>query len=156
MGEKRPSLADQRPLAATAIPQNSSIDALIATLKKDRPTYLVDEGSNEMAAPTREEIDAKLAASEARMETRAAISDGKLDLVLAKLASIGEKMDDVRSDNRTTRANIWAVCAIVVTTIVGMAALVIAVAPAAFTIGAQVRDMVQKEMAATPQATKAP
>ena len=129
---------------------------LMELLKQDRPTYRVSEDSDEMAAPTREEIDAKLAASEARAETRAVVSDGKLDAVLAKLVSIGEKMDDVRADNRTTRANLWAVCAIVVAVIIGMGAIVITIAPAAFTFGSQVRDMVQKEVAATPQPPKAP
>jgi hypothetical protein len=106
-----------------------------------------------MANPTREEMEAKISASEARTETKIARMEGKLDLVLSKLEnvlennrSIREDMREsnraLREDNRSTRGNVWAVG-------VGLAILIVAVValfPVFFSVGTQIRDLVHTEI----------
>jgi hypothetical protein len=99
-----------------------------------------------MPNPTREETEAQISAAEARTETKIARLEGKLDLVLLKLDDVGARVSDVRSDvkeeNRTTRANAWVIG-------MGLAVLIVTIAalyPTFFGMGAQVRDMVQKEV----------
>lgn len=95
-----------------------------------------------MSDPTREEIQAQIAASEARGDTKIARFEGKLDLVLAKLDSTNEKMNDVKDDIRSARANQWVIA-------FGLAVLIVAVAglfPVFFGLGSQLRDMVHSEI----------
>lgn len=90
---------------------------------------------NAMSDPTREEIKEAIGAAEARGETKIARLEGKLDLVLSKL-------DDVRQDNRTARANQWVIG-------FGLALLIVAMFsafPAFFGIGSQIRDLVHAEV----------
>jgi hypothetical protein len=92
--------------------------------------FVGDQGVK-MADHTREEIDAKIAASEARTDTKIARLEGKLDLVLSKL-------DSVMGDNRVTRTNQWVIG-------FGLAALLITIAallPVFFGIGVQIKDIV--------------
>lgn len=88
-----------------------------------------------MADPSREEIDAKIAASEARTDTKIARLDGKLDLVLSKL-------DNVRDDNRTLRSNQWVIAFGLAVLIVGVVALF----PVFFGIGTQIKDMIDSSV----------
>lgn len=145
-GPSRPAGSHELMREGEATATASAVAGLIDILKGSSSEGWASGEAKTMASPTREEIDAKLAASEARSETRSVQLESKFDLVLAKIAGLGEKMDDVRSDNRTTRSNIWAVCAVIVGVIVGTAALIMTLGPSAFTLGAQVRDMVQKEL----------
>jgi hypothetical protein len=93
---------------------------------------------------TREEISAKIEAAEARTDTKIARLEGKIDLVISKL-------DDVRSGQRATVANIWVVGLGIMVLIVGVAALF----PAFFNMGESVKDMVdqavQKSMSNFPR-----
>jgi hypothetical protein len=115
---------------------NSSTNVNYEASRSDpRNKYLlgvpVGNQGDKMAEHTREEVDAKIAASEARTDTKIARIEGKLDLVLSKL-------DSVRDDNRANRANQWIIG-------FGLAALMIAIVallPVFFGIGAQVKDMV--------------
>jgi hypothetical protein len=70
-----------------------------------------------MAAPTREEIDAKLAAAEARSETRFVELSGKIDrladtvgslrtAVTQELGYLRTEMASVKTDNKFTRISI--------------------------------------------------
>jgi hypothetical protein len=82
-------------------------------------------------------LDAKLGRAAAETDTKIARCEGKLDLVLSKL-------DSVRDDYVTTRTNQWVIG-------LGLAVLIVAVAaifPVFFSVGAQIRDMVQKEVKA--------
>jgi hypothetical protein len=110
-----------------------------------------------MANPTREEIDALIGKSEAQTETKIARFEGKLDLVLSKLdaasaeinskfTAVGERLTevraDVRADHASTRANIWVA-------FVGILALIVAIAllyPTFFDMGSKIREMVVKEV----------
>ncbi len=95
-----------------------------------------------MSDLTREEMREAIAASEARGDTKIARFEGKLDLVLSKL-------DDVRQDNRTTRANQWVIG-------LGLAALIVTIVsifPVFFDWGSKIRDLVDKEVHST-QTTK--
>lgn len=88
-----------------------------------------------MSELTREEMKEAIGAAEARGETKIARFEGKLDLVLSKL-------DDVRQDNRTTRANQWVIA-------FGLALLIVALVasfPSFFGIGSQIRDLVHTEV----------
>lgn len=88
-----------------------------------------------MPETTREEIDAKIAASEARTDTKIARLDGKLDLVISKL-------DDVRDDGRSTRSNQWVIA-------FGLAGLMLVIAfglPTIFSFGTGFRDLVREEV----------
>lgn len=106
-----------------------------------------------MADHTREEVDAKIAAAEARTDTKIVRMEGKLDLLLSKLDYFNERITEVRSDSRGTRTNIWAVG-------IGLAALIIAVAfglPALIGFGFQFRDVVHNEVqSAMPQQHQTP
>jgi hypothetical protein len=80
-------------------------------------------------------VDAKVAAAEARTDTKVVRLEGKVDLVLSKL-------DELRDDNRSVRANQWVIG-------FGLAVLIVAVAallPVFFSMGTQVRDLVHSEI----------
>lgn len=86
--------------------------------------------------------DAKIAASEARNDTKIAQITGKLDLVLSKLDAAQDEtrtaFSHIKDDNRAVRANQWVIA-------VGLAILIVAVValfPVFFGIGTQVKDMV--------------
>ena len=65
--------------------------------------------------------DAKIAAAEARTDTKIARLEGKVDLVVAKIDALAGKFNELREDNRATRANQWVIG-------FGLAVLIIAVA----------------------------
>jgi hypothetical protein len=96
---------------------------------------LLKEGSVP-GSQSREEIDAKIAASEARSETKIARLEGKMDILIEK---VGASTTAIREDGRATRANIWAVG-------VGILLLIgalIAAFPAFFDMGGHVADLVE-------------
>lgn len=78
---------------------------------------------------------AEIAAAEARTDTKIARMEGKLDLVISKL-------DDVREDNRATRANQWVIG-------LGLAVLIVAIAtlfPVFFDVGLKLGDLIEKKV----------
>jgi hypothetical protein len=118
------------------------------------PYAVAPKDSEKMSDITREEIKAEIAASAARGETKIARFEGKLDLVLAKLdsvnTSVSDKINDVKDDVRSARANQWVIA-------FGLAVLIVAVAglfPVFFGMGTQIRDMVHTEVQS--QAPSAP
>jgi hypothetical protein len=124
------------------------------------------EGQTTMADHTREEFDAKIAAAEARTDTKFERFEGKLDLVLSKLESVDTKItsaeayardenrniktyiDNVESrihdDNRSTRSNLWVIGFSLALLIIALVALY----PPFFGLGAQVRDIVDRAIEA--------
>lgn len=92
-------------------------------------------GSEMSNPPTREEIQAQIAASEARGETKFARLEGKLDLVLSKL-------DDAKDDGRHTRNNVILVGVSLALLIIGS----VAIAPVIFDLGSKFRETVTKEV----------
>jgi hypothetical protein len=103
-------------------------------------------GTIEMTDPTREEIDAKIEASEARTDTKMAHLEGKIDLVISKLdSSISETRQmraDVKDDSRATRANQWVIFFGLAGIIIASLALIVAF----FTLGTQFRDVIHAEV----------
>jgi len=82
--------------------------------------------------------------------------EGKLDLVLSKLADIGAQIQTSdnhrREDDRSTRANIWGVgaaLAILIAAIVGLF-------PVFFGIGAQVKDWIDHSVGTHIQEMQVP
>jgi Fe2+ transport system protein B len=124
-GEENPlseSLTNKQPIANTAKIHYLSHTQSISSVKK---------ATIEMADPTREEIGARIEASEARNDTKIARLESKIDLVLSKL-------DAAKSDSLAIRTNQWVIA-------FGLALLIVAVValfPVFFGIGTQVRDMV--------------
>jgi len=99
---------------------------------------------SKMSDMTREEVQAQIAASEARGDTKITRFEGKLDLVLAKL-------EDVNENVRSSKANQWVIG-------LGLAVLIIAVValfPVFFGMGVQLRDMVHSEVQSQAPATPA-
>jgi hypothetical protein len=90
----------------------------------------------EMADLTREEVDAKIAASEARSETKMAKLEGKIDLVL-------EKLDNLTKEGHVARTNQWVIGFGLAALIVGVAALL----PVFFGIGDRMHDIVERAVA---------
>ena len=94
-------------------------------------------------------VDAKIAAVEARTDTKIVRLEGKLDLVLSKIG-------DVREGQRWVVANIWVVFAALAAIIIGS----IAAAPAIFDLDVRVRETITKEiqerMPAPTPAARAP
>jgi hypothetical protein len=94
---------------------------------------------------TRSEIDAKIAASEARTDSKFARIEGKFDLVFEKLDRIHNDFNllrednaSLRNDNKSLKYQIWGVG-------VGLAALIVAVIsllPPFFGAGVQIKDIV--------------
>lgn len=96
-----------------------------------------------MADQTREEVDAKIAAAEARGDTQIVRLEGKIDLVLSKIDSLNTALTSVRDDYRSIRTNIWIVG-------LALAAIIIAVAalfPPYFGAGLTIRDVIDHEIA---------
>lgn len=115
----------QKPVGAVA---NSAVAEAAQTHQS--PYVRVDDGVSSMAAPTREEIDAKLAAIEARTETRFVELSGKIDRlsdsigmltgvvtdVKSELASVGSQ---VKEENRFTR---WTIGITLIASLIAFAA----------------------------------
>jgi hypothetical protein len=59
-----------------------------------------------MSTPTREEIDAKLSASEARVEARLAAIEGRFGRIDAVLQSISDQIKTIAADTKTLRQTI--------------------------------------------------
>jgi hypothetical protein len=95
----------------------------------------VNADGDEMASPTREELDAKLETIAAQTDTKVARLEGKMDLVLSKL-------DGVREDNRHLRNNVIGVGIALALLIIG----VVAAAPVIFDLGFEVRETISKEI----------
>jgi hypothetical protein len=91
----------------------------------------IANASAKMADLTREEIQAKIEASDARTDTKIVRMEGKLDLVLQTLQST---RDEARDNRRAIIANAWVIFAALVA-IVGILA---AVAPVIFDMGSRV------------------
>jgi hypothetical protein len=106
----------------------------------------VPEGTVKMSDPTREEIQAQIAASEARGETKFARLEGKLDLVLSKIDNSNSHYSDLKADiadsRRSTVANVWVVFGTVVALLIGL----VAAAPAIFDLGSKFRETITKEV----------
>ena len=110
---------------------------------KNKPT--VDNSGVMSDQLTREEIDAKIAASEARTDSKFARIEGKFDLVFEKLDRIHNDFNllrednaSLRNDNKSLKFQIWGVG-------VGLAALIVAVIsllPPFFGAGVQIKDIV--------------
>jgi hypothetical protein len=107
---------------------------------EEQPAYQTDAPGPGMS-DVGDLTDAKIAAAEARTDTKIARVEGKLDLVVAKIDegfnALEEQFDALREDNRATRANQWVIG-------FGLAVLIIAVAALfpEFLLGSKVRDMV--------------
>jgi len=108
---------------------------------------------------TRGEINEKIAASEARGETKIARIEGKLDLLLARVETSAEYTRDsiqslkadnreflnaAKEDNRATRGNTIAVG-------IGLAILIVTIVtlfPLFFDIGTHLKEMVDQAVSA--------
>jgi hypothetical protein len=111
-----------------------------------------------MPDPSREEIDAKIAAAEARTDTKFARLEGKLDLVLAEASAARQEAsiarDNARQESRGTRATIIGTG---LATVLALGALLMSVmtyGDAIFSRGMSVRDAVKavvQEQAAAPK-----
>ncbi|HEX8214569.1 MAG TPA: hypothetical protein VF582_03755 [Allosphingosinicella sp.] len=86
-------------------------------------------------------IDSKIAASEARTDTKFAKLEGKLDLILERVETVKEQSTDARSEARATRRT-------VIGTGVSLGALLIAIFTLytnSFNLGARVDDIARIE-----------
>jgi hypothetical protein len=86
--------------------------------------------------------DAKIAAAEARTDTRIVRMEGKLDLVISKLDLVNESYRAVREGQRSVIANIWVVFAALAAIIIGS----MAAAPVIFDLGMRLRKTITKEI----------
>ncbi len=94
-------------------------------------------------------MDAKIAAAEAR-------TDSKFAAVLARLDVINEQLRTSREELRVTRSNVWSAAFAVMGLIVALAALAATVAPASFTAGLSMRELAREEARASLEARLAP
>lgn len=98
-------------------------------------------GDGDGTLPPMGEVDAKIAAAEARTDTKITKIEGKLDLILQRLGTIEEKSADARGEARATRRY-------VVGTGLSLGALLIAIVTLAingFNIGSKVDDIARYE-----------
>jgi hypothetical protein len=116
------------------------------------PTNMTDPAS-------REEIDAKIAAAEARGDTKIARMEGKLDLVLS---TVNVRFDAVTEQITGARSNQWVIAFGLAGLFLTVVAIIVAVAfgmPAIYSLGTQTRDIVREEVKAalpTPPAPAVP
>jgi hypothetical protein len=131
----------------------------------------IDYESKLMPDPTREEIDAKFAASEAHTETRVTRLEGKIDTMVAtiggridmlgsKIDALNDKASAAQADNRETRTEIresrrWVMGTVIAVgvALAGLMAALWTYGDAMFARGMNVRELVQttiKEMQAPP------
>jgi hypothetical protein len=100
----------------------------------------------EMATPTREEINAEIAAAEARTDTKIVRLEGKIDLVISKLDAANiinaAIRQEVRDSRRAVIANAWVIFA----AMVGIVAIVATVGPMIFDLGMRTREAITKEI----------
>jgi hypothetical protein len=115
--------------------KNEASEGISAVLGAPHHGSASEALGDDMAGPTREEIDAKLKTVGAETDTKIARLEGKLDLVISKL-------DGVREDGRSTRANMWVIGVSLALLIIGVAAA----APAIFDLGMKVREGISKEI----------
>lgn len=91
---------------------------------------------------TREEIDAKIAASEARTDTRLAEMSGKFDLMISKIDSLHNDLS--RTEKRVENAK-WTMVAVVIGAVLAGAGLL----ASGVGIGSAFREIVRQEVQAT-------
>jgi hypothetical protein len=108
---------------------------------------------DEMTAPTREEIAAQIASSEARGDTKFARLEGKIDTLTATLVGeikgVGAEIAAAHEYNKSTR---WIVVGLIVTSVLALAGLIIALVTygdAMFGRGMNVRDVIQSTIKET-------
>jgi hypothetical protein len=104
-----------------------------------------------MSDPTREEIDAKLAAVEARTETRFTELNGKIvDRLADSISVLRSDIADVKADNRYTRWTI--IVTVIASALAAIAALWVTQANllAAFSAGIAVRTETRESLPTTP------
>jgi hypothetical protein len=130
----------------TAAPANVNIarseeqfaaEAQGRTEQDTRALRYVTYEDSPMSDPTREIINDKVAASEARGETKLVRLEGKLDLIMK---TIDDLAGESKLDNRATRSNALAIG-------FGLAALIVAIAalfPVFFGMGDRIHDLVDK------------
>jgi len=110
----------------------NSTGKVAATGREDNNIVVSNSEGAPMDGPTREEIDAKMAAVEARTETRFVELSGKIDRVIDALGrantdlvrvsgEIRTELQTVKSDNKYTRTTI--IVTIIASIIAGLAAL---------------------------------
>jgi hypothetical protein len=100
-------------------------------------------------AMNREEIDAKIAASEARTDTKFARLDGQIAQVLLKL-------DTIHADNSSVKTNVWAGVGLIVAVIALLAGVTFALGPAAFMAGLDIHDRIETSVKSATSPTKPP
>lgn len=97
------------------------------------------KSSEKMSDLSREEVQAHIAASEARSETKLARLEGKLDLVLQAVQS---EQGEARDRHRALIANNWVIFGALVV-ILG---IMVTVAPVVFDMGFKWRETITKEV----------
>ncbi len=114
---------------------------------KNTPPVGAQASGAEMAEPTREEIKAEIAASEARAATKIAELTGELRTLNAslgaKIDAVGEKVGTDIDYNRATR---WVMVGLIITVAFALAGLIVAMATygdALFGRGMDVHDLIQ-------------
>jgi hypothetical protein len=146
-----PELSDLNPFIDNDIDEKIIHQPNILIAEKVATVYenlgALSQPGAKMSDVSREEIDAKIAASEARTEIKITRLEGKLDLVLAKIDSVREEnnhqFSSAKDDSRAIRANQWVIA-------FGLAVLIVAVValfPVFFGIGVQIKDIVAHEVA---------
>lgn len=98
------------------------------------------------STPSSGEVDAKIAASEARSETKIVRLEGKLDLVLSRMDGIGRDMDNIRHDIRSSRATVIAVVVAVGIGIAALMATMFGSLPSFFGMSTYIHDLVTREV----------
>lgn len=93
--------------------------------------------------PTRAELDAKLEAVEARLETKLVSMDGKLDALLNEIRHVGKSADDARRAASNIK---WSV----LFTAVGAVAIVVASIYALWALGYQIADLMRPPTPPSP------
>jgi predicted transcriptional regulator len=125
---------------------SQDLDDLLRRLDKNKRRAI----SEPMSDMTREEIDAKIAASEARGDTKFAHVDGRLDAVIGKLDDLRLQLSEVAMDNQRTRSTVvTTVVTTGIASVLGLAALIVGLAlglPSVYSLGTNTRDIVRSEV----------
>jgi hypothetical protein len=135
-------------LAKEALPQSPINDNVYAinSAQNLAPTFYssgaptnIAKDAKKMSDPTREEIQARIDAAEARGDTKIVRMEGKLDLVLQTIQSSRE---EARDNRRAIIGNLWVIFGAVVVVI----GILVTVAPVVFDMGFRWRETIAKEV----------
>ena len=133
--------ADQRPQLRLVGTPTSNVNFTVEpdfALEKGKEIYAKVQMMSD--SPSREEVNAKLEAVEARLETRLTSMDGKLDRLLDKITVVGETAKEAKTAASTIK---WNILITAVATLAALIAVIVALNAVGFQVASVIKQFEQ-------------